>query len=330
MARIDWERICKSSNIPYESTPASRSRGYINVSCPLCGETEDGYHLGLHHNGWWTCYRNPIGHKGVDPRRVLALLLHCSYAVASGMIGGSDLDILSDFDEMALVFMSNNETVDQRLVLTLPDEFRLLNSSKGHARMYWRYLKGRGFKSVYHVSAQYNLHYCDLGSWRGRIIMPIYIDGDLVSWVGRTVYEDKEPRYKNLSHQEDAEPRAVTSVRDVLYNFDRAARTHHQVCVLVEGPFDAIKVDYYGARRGICAVATFGSRIGLAQMELLERIRSQCDNLVVCGDQHAEGNVMDILSATRSLGTRSIRLPNTIGDPGDLTKHQIYDLFSSL
>ncbi len=332
MAKVNWERFCTLQHIEYLKTTASLARGYINIHCPFCGDTDQSYHLGLHKSGRWTCYRDPISHKGSDPHRIIMRLIGCNYEQANSYVL-DDVVELSDFDEASSEFMLDNSKPKQHDQLEFPTEFHPLTSPRGRAKIYWNYLiTKRGFRSsdTPKLTHRYDLHYCDKGMWRGRIIMPIKIDEKLLSWTGRTVYDTEELRYRNLSHKKDAEPRGLVNVRDLLFNYDNAIKEHHHVCVIVEGPLDVMKVDYYGHSYGICAVGTFGTGIREAQLDMLYSIRERCDILVVCGDQNAEVNVMNLLSAAYDIDVQNLPLPNNVKDPAELTKHEIIDLFSKL
>ncbi len=332
MVKVNWERFCTLQHIEYLKTTASLDRGYINIHCPFCGDTDNSFHLGLHKSGRWTCYRDPIGHKGSDPRRIIMRLIGCNRDQADSYVT-DDVVELSDFDEASSEFMQNDNEPEQHGQLDFPDGFRSLTSPKGRAKIYWNYLiDKRGFKSsdAPKVTDRYDLHYCDKGMWRGRIIIPIKVGGKLLSWTGRTVYDIEELRYRSLSHKKDAEPRGLINVRDLLFNYDNATKKHHRVCVIVEGPLDVMKVDYYGHRHGVCAVGTFGTGIREAQLDLLYSIRERCDILVVCGDRNAEANVMNLLSAAYDIDVQNLPLPNNVKDPAELSKHEIIDLFSNL
>lgn len=333
MHKVDWGSFCRLRHIDYIETAASTARGYINVHCPLCSVADQGYHLGLHRSGRWTCFRDPVGHRGNDPRKIIILLTGCSYEEAESFVQG-DVDIdTSDFDQAAAIFLtSSGPSGDDRQLLTFPEEFQPLTSQRGRAKIYWDYLLKRGFstKEVPKVARRYGLHYCDRGNWRGRIIIPVYVDAVLMSWTGRTVYEMEALRYRSLSHASDAIPRAVISIRDMLFNYDNAARRNYHTCVLVEGPLDAIKVDYYGHNYGVCSVATFGTGIRRPQLDLLEHLRIRCRTLIVCGDVGAEANIMDLLSTTRGMRMCSIDLPAGVRDPAELNKQQVRQLFTEL
>lgn len=331
MANINWENICRQLHISYEATSDSLARGYINIKCPMCGDSDTGHHMGLHKSGRWSCFRDSVGHKGRDPKRIISLISGLDHGSAAELLLGSSTS-LEDFEEEASTFMSLDEDKSgPSWNLTFPPEIKKLISPKGRARMYWKYMLGRGFKNsdeVSDVCNRYNIHYCDRGQWGGRIILPVYLDNKLVSWTGRSVYEDAEFRYKHLSNKPEHSPRGLINTKDTLYNYDNATKSGAHMCVLVEGPFDAIKIDFYGYHRGIVSVAGFGNRVGDSQLELLSTLGEQVNEFVICGDENAESNVMDMLAATRDLDTFSIPLPDGVGDPGELTRGQVVTLFS--
>lgn len=335
---MDWKKFCNSKRIEFNETGSSAARGYINIHCPMCGDADTSRHLGLHKRGNWTCYRDPKGHRGKDPGIIIMRLLGCNYDTARSYVSDEYVE-LSDFAEAGAEFMEigKDEIQKNERVLKLPDEFRPLISKQGRAKMYWNYLvEERGFRNT-HIRAltkRYNVHYCDKGEWRGRIIFPVQIDEKLISWTGRTVYDTEKIRYKSLSHREgklgEKQPTGLISIRDLLFNFDTAIKRRYKVCVLVEGPLDAVNVDFFGYYHGITAVGTFGTGIRQQQLDLLARLNERCDKLVLCGDQKAEGNIMDLMSATYDMRLSNVALPRNVGDPAELNEKQIMHLFGKL
>lgn len=328
---VDWEQFCRANSLDYDRSSSSAARGFINVHCPLCGAGDPGKHLGLHRSGRWSCYRDPINHRGQNPRRIIMLLIGCSYADAEGYVNNEEVD-LSDFGEAARQFLlTDSEKKQPKYVLYLPDEFKPLRNDRGRAKIYWEYMLGRGYsgKEVFNIAKRFQLHYCDKRKWRGRIIFPMYQDSKLVSWTGRTVYDTEEIRYLSLTHNKEENPHSLISIRDVLYCIDDAMAGSCETCVVVEGPMDAVNVNYYGRGMGICAVATLGTGISPSQLDLLCQIRERVNRLIICGDKGADGNVMDLLSMTRDLGTEEVVLPKRVSDPAELSSSQIRALFAS-
>ena len=62
---------------------------------------------------------------------------------------------------------------------------------------------------------------------------------------------------------------------------------------VLEGPFDALKIDFYGQEFGIRATCLFTANITDAQKELLERLSDYYD-LYILNDEGAFTNALDI------------------------------------
>jgi hypothetical protein len=87
----------------------------------------------------------------------------------------------------------------------------------------------------------------------GRLIIPIWWDGQLVGWQARAITKDADPKYYTMP--------GLPKQR-ILFNGDRARK--FPFCVVVEGVFDAFTV-------GACAVATLGHKLSWTQRELLSK-----------------------------------------------------------
>lgn len=332
---FDWQRFCEMHSIEYVVSGPSWTAGNINIQCPFCGSADEGHHMGLSLNRpYWHCWRNDK-HAGRKPHRLIMRLIGCGYEQAESYIQDDDYE-LSDFDEAASKFIATDpdfKSVKEKCV-EFPQEFRRLFSPVGRAKIYYEYLLSRGFSKadIPALVKRYGIYYCDRGEWRGRIIFPISVNGRMLTWTGRTIYPIEEQRYKSLSHKEGSEPRGLVSIRDVLFNYDKAMktiteRTKWKVIALVEGPFDAVKVDFFGHSYGICSIGVFGTGIREKQLDMLDRVRERCSNMVVVGDKNADANVMDLLSATTGMKIKELPLPRNVKDPGELNKDQVLNLF---
>ena len=156
--------------------------------------------------------------------------------------------------------------------LHLPPEYST-NWQTPSGRRAWTYLRRRGIAPA--TIAGYDLGYCDFGRYAERIIIPIFQDAALVSFQARD-YTGRSPiRYLNP-------PGALPSR---LFNLDRAARTG--VVVLVEGPFDALRLAAY-------AVALMGKGWNSAKRTQLLRARPQTVLLALDQDGSATQETMAI------------------------------------
>lgn len=336
---FSWKDFCRTHSIPYVTEGPSWTPGNINISCPFCGVSDSGHHMGLSTvsgKPYWHCWRND-SHAGRQPHRLIMKLIGCSRDYAESLVKTEATD-LSDFDEQAAQFLSGSRPIKSKRKLELLSDFKPLVERRGRSMRYFDYMvEKRGFqdRDIEYLNQFYDMRYCDrceFRGWKGRIIFPIFRKGELMSWTGRSIYPVEELRYKTLSHRpnENGAPQALENVRDLLYNYDHAISRKWKVCVLVEGVMDVLKIDYYGERKGICAVCTFGVGIRSEQLNDLQDVRDRCKHLVSCVDEGAELNLLRLREATGEMGLTNISLPEGIKDPGELSKYDIRRLFKNL
>jgi hypothetical protein len=103
-------------------------------------------------------------------------------------------------------------------------------------RPMYEYLKARskryhGVLNVQYIVNRYQLYYCNTGRMAGRIIMPLYINGKLITYNDRSI--DNEAKNKSL-HPPGVE------FDEMVYGLDQAVGK--EVAVIVEGAFDTYQV----------------------------------------------------------------------------------------
>ena len=101
-----------------------------------------------------------------------------------------------------------------------------------------------------------------IGPWKYRIIIPLILNGKIVSWTGRSILSDKEikelniPRYKNLSIEQ-----SVIDPKSILYNLDNCKG---RTAVLTEGAFDVMRLgdDFF---------CSFGTELKQSQISMIQK-----------------------------------------------------------
>lgn len=83
---------------------------------------------------------------------------------------------------------------------------------------------------------------------------------------------------------------------------------------MVEGPLDALKVDYYGKPFGVNAVATMGTAVTEGQKKRLTKIARNTSTYVVFD----ETAMSEGLALADEIGATWLPLPSGIGDPGEM------------
>jgi hypothetical protein len=179
-------------------------------------------------------------------------------------------------------------------------------ASNKFPRPHWQYLISRGYNPSLIVE-KYKLMACHTsGKYRFRIIIPIIMKGQTVSFVGRDITGKAEKKYLYCPNTESIIPR-----RQTLYNIDNLKT---KTAVIVEGPTDVWRI-------GDGAIATLGTSVSDGQVELL--ISKGLQKVFVLFDREAsQGNnsPAEKLAKTLSGLIREVEVLELIdeGDPGEM------------
>lgn len=298
---IDWPKFLDDNHIAYRREGAEQ----LVTHCPMCGTGDKSEHLSINiHGRGWKCWRKPREHVGRSPVRLIMVLLGCNEQRARELAGFKQT-IPDDF--LSRIKSSLTTTTSQpQPSLTMPPEFHPIDQ-RASSRQYRNYLSRRGFigDNLDFVCKQFNLHYCQHGPYRGRIIIPIYLRGNLVAWTSRTVFKSDKLRYKaeKLGQYILAEDALRTTTADT-------------IC-MVEGPFDAMKVWTLGRNHGIVATCFFTAAATDAQIRRLRDILPRFKRRYYLLDRGTLATVL-YMNWQTTLKAPICLLPDHIKDPGDI------------
>lgn len=332
MRAIDWKRLLGEQRIPYIETGANVKRGEIAIQCPFCGSADPSKHMGLNlETGWWSCWRNRSQHSGKSPLRLLMRLLRVPYGRARELAGlGNDYVDPEGFDAVAARLMGRGQiarpaSVDRRF-LSLDKDFLPITDGM-RTRRFWNYLYQRGFNGSSDAGADvdllcslYNLRAGTRGPWSDRIVIPYYQDGKLVTWSARAITQ-ATVRYRDLDLDN-----SLLAPKNTLFNHDCIAGGGN-VLVIVEGPFDALKIDFYGEPYGVRAVALSTNSLKDEQTYLLQNASDKFKRIVVMMDNASTLGFVDSMRMKADLfflhnvGIRPV--PFEVKDAGELTPAQV-------
>jgi hypothetical protein len=179
------------------------------------------------------------------------------------------------------------------------------------------------------AASYYGLLYSNEDSWNQRIIFPIYMDEKLLCWTGRSIRPDAELRYLSLSHKSKDKSKgqvAVRNIKDTLWNYDDLIKQGGKRLYLVEGPFDALKLDFYAKPYNIRATCLFNNQISDAQAGWIAKLSKKFEDVRILFDTGAMTEALRMQIKISGLISGFDTLPNGVKDPGDLNKEQIYSL----
>jgi DNA primase len=179
--------------------------------------------------------------------------------------------------------------------------------------MYAEYLEGRGF-NPHDIADKYNLWFGGItGHWKFRIIIPMMMDGKVVSFTGRAIGNKINPRYLNLNIQ-----KSIVPVKKALYNIDNAGDS----VIVVEGPTDVWRI-------GDGAVAIMGTKYCERQVKELMKFRNV---FVMLDNEPQTVPIAEQLAADLSTCCNYVEIINIpeMTDPGELSNEDVRSLRSQL
>jgi hypothetical protein len=296
---MDWMAFLNDNAIEYVTRGPNTARDHVSVKCPWCGDEDPSQHLGISLTSEnWGCLRN-TRHRGHSPTHLISGILGCSSQQARLIVSQ-----YSSPDPDALDLAPPVEPTPA------PEELPAFRPIKaeGSTAKYHRYLERRGFRDVGNVISQYRLKCCLTGRFKDRLMFTFYQQGALMAWSGRAIIDPKNAaRY--LSSK---------LVKSTVFNEDQLLSQGGKTLSVVEGPFDAMKLDYYGQEHGVRATCGFGINLSIEQVVILNNLCRRFERVIVLFDQgtmEQAFEAMDWLQAANvSLGT----LPAQFKDPGEM------------
>lgn len=315
---FNWVDFLQRNGIPFADSGKNVARGHVNIACPFCeaiGNPDPSAHLGLRESdGAWGCLRDPR-HRGKRPMRLIVALLHCSWAQAEAIVG--DVPTESGFESLRqrLERESAPAGVSAPSVIRWNPEMRKV-MSRGPRSIFHRYLKRRGFaeEDIAPLLRFYRLRGALSGRFKHRLCLPILTAEGMVGWTGRAVLRGMEPRY--LAHPD-------SGVKSRLFNEGRVGRGGRWL-VVVEGPLDCLKLDWYGRGIGIRSVALMGVSATEEQIGRLLHLADSFASTAILLDPGASGAAGLLASKLALLSPRLLSfsaLPSRFSyaeDPGAL------------
>ncbi len=265
------------------------NRGWVNVQCPMPGCTDSGRHGGFNISGsYYHCWKC----GGHDLKYTFKRLLHISDEKADELIQANE-GRLNMLDRL------------NKKVATAP---KVVWPGKPLIPIERKYLKGRGYDPDYLVE-QYGIAGGGIaGPWRFRILVPLFQDKKLVSFLGRDITEQSNQRYKNLNIE-----KSVIDPKHCLYNLDHCRKDHAAV---LEGPTDVWTM-------GDGFVATLGTSVTPEQIRLLgQRFRKV--TFLFDPEAEAQGKARKVGAQLAAMGTEVELVDLELDhDPGDCDEDEV-------
>lgn len=318
--------FCDRHKIDY----VSAGKDHINIQCKWCGNADHGYHLAISLSGkGYRCFRAPEQHKGRSNPKLIQAILGCPWPEAFSIAGeesrGSSYaegEFLSRAKE--LLGGGKKQLSAEIGQLKFPKEFRPL-LPEGSGSYFLEYMAARGYTAndFPKLSKRYDLQCAISGFFKYRVIFPIYMNDRLVAWTGRTITKNTEVRYQTLSANSDVAeryglPQATKSIEKTLWNYDILLKGG-ETLYICEGPFDALRLDFVGAKYGIHATCVFKKQISDEQSSLLDIVVRRFDRCILLFDPDAYLDTFSMRSKLAHLNLGTHKLPAGFDDPAEMS-----------
>lgn len=311
---MDWLSFLDENHIHYVTRGPNTKKGEISIKCPICPD-DPSEHLGINlTTGFWGCLRDQ-SHRGKSPRHLIKKLMGCSSHQAHYILkqySVSDPD--GDLGELLESLKGTPTFVEEMKKQANPqpefDAFHMIKA-RGCTRRFHDYLAGR-LEHLDDILPEYQLKCATTGQYHDRIIIPVWLNGELLGWTARAIGSPVEaPRY--LASDE--------VIKTTVFHFDKIKKGGKRLFVC-EGPFDAIVVDAHALVHGydVRATCTFGTSVVPSQFALLRRLAKEFDQTFVLFDQKADKQGAELASW---IGAKQAYLPPWSSDPAELTTESL-------
>ena len=325
---FDWIGFLQREGIDYDDEGETRKHtaGNIGISCPFCGR-DDSNKMGIHLGGrGWSCWKNG-SHKGRHPAPLIAALLGITLPAARALVDDEKLAAPPDtVDELLtrLDGLDEEEHVEHQLVRYQDTFIEARRSRKAQTFLRTRRFEPSSFRAVcdrYHLKVDRRDP-----RWKDRLIIPIWDQG-LRGWTARSWDPDEPLRYDAAPSKKDG-----GTLHAAIFNADQPRNPGSSILYIVEGPLDAMMVDWTGYKLGWNAVATMGTNPSPARISSLIRMlrASNYENVVIVFDREAEGEALALQEKLAVVGARLAWLPAGVDDPADMGERRCRGFFDNL
>lgn len=242
------------------------------ADCPFCGNPDKFWANSM--TGLWICYK--CGENGDAVGLVAQLDGMTRDAARNWMIAeladapSKTIDAMRGqiFEADLAPKQADRPDGPAADLVQLPAEFVPVWDAAARTWHVPAYLKERGIRL--RTAAAFGLGYCEGGRYNNRLIMPLTMDGQLVTFQARSMIGEI-PKYLAPATDKDGS----------LYGYDQAALADE--VVLVEGPTDVLGV----VQAGFPAIGLTGKTIAPGQVQAIAR--AGYSRVIVMLDPGAEG-----------------------------------------
>lgn len=295
---VNWRPLLDELRVEWADRGANCSQGNVNICCPFCGD-DPSFHLAISESkDAFYCYRNPK-HGGTNLTRLL-VRLGVDYADVPDLLNSHNSDVT----------IAPRPRKEPTLLAKQWARF----SPASESRDCLRYLQDRGFRTPIATCRQYDLRFAREGKWARRLLLPVRLNDEVLTWTGRALDGRLSPKY--LTDPID---------RPMVY----LPRSVRDTLIIVEGPLDALKIAAASDALPVSSLALLGKGMAPAKLELIAELAKAARHVCVALDADVLiSDVYALIYELQAMINRTITrlpLPDWVKDPGDLSADDVDD-----
>ena len=287
---MDVLRLYQDNDVPFVTEGHKHTReGWVNVSCPFC-TGNFGYHLGWNiHENYFSCFRCGFH----SPVKTISALLKISI--------NDTLELIKQYG--VLRSFIKRKQIDKK-------KFQIPSNIVPLTKEQKSYLKNRNFnpnkiEKLWGVKGTSPTSRLEGYKYRFRLFIPIYWNGELVSFDTRDITNKQEDKYKACPKEFEA-----VEHKQILYgNQEEWGSTG----ICVEG-----KTDVW--RFGTSAFGTDGIKFTFAQVRIIANTFKKVA-VVYDDDPQAIRQAKKLVAELKFRNVEAYRIPIK-GDPAEMSKAQ--------
>lgn len=295
---LDIERFYQDYSIPYSNRGSKVTEGWIGIDCPFCdeGDYRLGFNLSSGAVSCWSCGT----HSHME---LIQTVLNCSWSTASDIIKSYTV---SNRHSKA-VSESTKEKVKADVCKWPSGTARL--SERGRS-----YLSGRGFDPDKLESVWGLKETGPFGDYKFRIMLPIMLNGIMVSYQGRDITNKSDMKYKACKSINE-----VIDHQEIVYGADLVPGS---TALVVEGAADCW-------RMGPGAISCFGIAFTMSQVNFIAS-RYKKVYILFDAEEKAQKQAYELAVLLNSKGCETYLLELESGDPGEMDQEEANKLMKEL
>lgn len=286
---MDIERLYMDFDVDFKTEGHKHTRaGWVNTACPHCTGDHEGYHLGWNiEEEYFRCWR--CGWH--DPITTISLILGISKRDSALLLQRYGINRQQ----------VKKAVIQQEKPLILPTGLTQLTTT------HKKYLRKRNFdadrlEQIWKLQSTGPLSKVENSSYKHRIFIPYYWNGELVTFDTRDVTGLAEDKYKACPIE-----REIIERKKIIYGKQQAWKDGIGICV--EGCTDVWRL-------GEKAFATSGIQFTEEQVRVIAQIFKK---VFICYDNEivAQQQARKLRAELRIRGVAAYVTPFVHGDPGE-------------